>query len=136
MPTSVLLSIRPRFAGAIFDGVKDFEFRRCIYRRRDVQNVWVYASAPVGLVIGVFGVDEILSLRISSLWAHTRHAAGISKEIFDTYFSGCHLGHALAIGQRWRFAEPIPLSALGIARPPQSFQYIAAEQPRIKSVAA
>ena len=52
----VLLSIRPQFALQIFEGSKRYEYRRAIFKREGVTSVLVYASAPIGKVIGEFEV--------------------------------------------------------------------------------
>ncbi len=124
MSTSVLLSIKPPFADAIFDGTKRFEYRRLLYRNDEVDRVVVYASAPVGRVIGEFQVRGTLSLGVRQLWARTQHAAGIDRTTFDAYFAGCTTGHAIKIGRKTRFPKPIELSRLGLVRAPQSFQYL------------
>jgi len=124
MQTSVLLSIKPTFAAAIFSGAKKFEFRRTVYRAPSVKTVWVYASAPISMVIGCFSVDDVLSLHVDTLWKRTRHAAGISKEGFFEYFSGKKLGHALVIGTRHQLVSPVALAAMGVNTAPQSFQYV------------
>ncbi len=54
MQINVLLSIKPKFAAAIFAGEKQFEFRRAIFKNTNVKKVYVYASKPIGLVIGEF----------------------------------------------------------------------------------
>lgn len=126
MQTRVLLSIKPRFAEKIFDGSKRFEFRRKLFRCTDVTHVVVYASSPTQKVIGEFEVAEIISLSPKSLWQRTRNYAGISKQLFDDYFRGRKIGHAIKIKKARRYIEPIELSkAFDVARPPQSFAYIA-----------
>jgi predicted transcriptional regulator len=123
--TSVLLSIKPKYAEAIFDGSKRFEFRRAVFRRLSVQRVVVYASAPVCRVIGEFTIGRVLSLELKALWGRTAHAAGIDKRTFDHYFEGKTIGYAIAVSSPRRFENPIELQGgFGIERPPQSFQYL------------
>ena len=56
----VLLSIKPKFANAIFSGEKKFVFRRVIFKDKTVKKVYVYASKPIGLVIGDYSCVEQL----------------------------------------------------------------------------
>lgn len=126
MQISVLLSVKPRFANAILDGAKSFEFRRLLFRKREVKRVVIYASSPVQKVIGEFQVEEVLSMEPEELWSVTCHAAGLEKEKFDEYFAGRGTAHALRVSRPQRYPEPLDLmSVCGIRRPPQSFQYIA-----------
>ena len=125
MQTSVLLSVKPRFAKAILDGEKYFEFRRTLFRNRDVRRVVIYASNPVQRVVGEFRIDEILTMEPADLWEITRGGSGIDKSYFDDYFAGREKAHALKVGQPIRYREPKQLGLhFGIDRPPQSFCYL------------
>lgn len=125
MPISVLLSIKPKFAAAIFSGDKKFEFRKRIFKNHKVKKAYVYASSPVGLVIGEFEIEEVITSNPDSLWAETMEEAGISKEYFDNYFDGRHVAHALRVGVANYYKKPKTLKEMfNINRPPQSFMYI------------
>jgi predicted transcriptional regulator len=119
------LSIKPEFADAIFSGTKDFEFRRTIFRSDSVDRVVVYASAPVSQVVGVFAIEDLLCLSVHALWNETKHAAGIDRRRFLQYFAGRRVGHALRIGRRLRFQQPLDLAHFAVRRAPQSFVYLA-----------
>lgn len=43
----ILLSIKPEFADKIFEGTKQFEFRKSIFKDKTVRKVVVYASSPI-----------------------------------------------------------------------------------------
>ncbi len=121
----VLLSIRPEYAYSILEGKKRFEFRRRIHRDDRVHTVVIYATMPVGKVIGEFSIREIHSERPSRLWSKTKGFSGISREFFDAYFSGRELGYAIEVHKVKRYAEPQPLQRYlpsGVA--PQSYAYI------------
>lgn len=128
MQTSVLLSIKPRFAEAIFAGTKKFEFRRAIFRNREVSRVIVYASSPVCKVLGEFEIGSVLELSINDLWKRTESWAGIEKAYFKSYFKGKRHGYALKVTRPRKFSEPLSLKDdFGISHPPQSFRYVATE---------
>lgn len=97
MEINVLLSIKPEFALAIFTGKKKYEFRRTIFKNSNVNKVYVYASRPIGRVIGEFEIDAIITSDPESLWKKTQAASGISKEYFDKYFESRDVAHALKV---------------------------------------
>ena len=125
VPTRVLLSVKPRFAQAILDGTKRFEFRRALYRCPNVHTVVLYASSPVQRVIGEFSVAAVLALAPDALWRATHRYAGIDRDYFDAYFGGRDIGFALKVGSTRRYRTPLSLRRdLRIAVPPQSFCYL------------
>ncbi len=125
MQINVLLSIKPNFAAAIFSGEKKFEFRRTIFKRSDVKKVYVYASRPIGLVIGEFEIEGIMTSDPVALWKATKRASGISKDYFDRYFDGRDIAHALKVSTAHCYDRPMTLMEMfNICRPPQSFMYV------------
>ena len=48
----ILLSIKPNYVEEIICGTKLYEFRKTLYRRRDVKTIVVYSSSPVCRVVG------------------------------------------------------------------------------------
>lgn len=133
-PTRALLSIKPRFAEAIFRGEKRYEFRRATFKR-PVTSALVYSSSPVQKVIGEFDVLGVITAPLAALWRKTKQFAGIDRELFYSYFSGCDVGHAIEIGKTRTFTDPFcPVETLGL-RPPQSFLYLdcSAQRARARS---
>ena len=122
--THALLSIKPPYAEAIFRGEKLFEFRRAIFRRK-VDVVVVYITSPVCQVVGEFDVKEILSDEVHGLWGRTYQSAGIGRELFFDYFSGCATAHAISIGEVRRYTRPLDLAGEFGVKAPQSFLYLA-----------
>lgn len=124
MKKRVLLSIHPEFAEAIFDGYKQFEFRRVLFKE-SVDEIVVYATAPVGRVIGSFKVEDIYEDAPQAIWAKTKSFAGVTKEKFDSYFKDRTRAFAIKVGKPVRFSTSQPLSKyLASNMPPQSFCYI------------
>ncbi|ECX8367725.1 ASCH domain-containing protein, partial [Salmonella enterica] len=108
----VLLSIKPEFAEKILDGSKRFEFRKGIFKNRSINTVVIYATMPLGKVVGQFSIESILSDAPEDLWIKTQKYAGISKTFFDNYYSGRSTAYAIKVGDVERFETPLPLSAL------------------------
>ena len=53
----VLLSIKPEFVEKIFNGTKKYEFRKSIFKNKNIDTVVVYASSPWQYVIGEFKIE-------------------------------------------------------------------------------
>lgn len=123
----VLLSIKPEFAYKIFDGTKRYEFRRNIFKRKDIRKILVYASSPVQRIIGEFEISAILHDDVERLWNVTKHEAGISKESYNQYFENKKKAFAIKIGSTTLYDTPISLSDINVDYAPQSFFYLTSE---------
>lgn len=119
-----LLSIHPRFAEAILNGEKRVEFRRTKFSR-DVSHVVIYATLPIGKVIGWFEVAGIETQHPDDLWRKFQGSGGIDEDDFRAYYNGRETGYAIRVRESRRLKRAKPLTAVckGI-RPPQSFTYL------------
>lgn len=121
----VLLSIKPEYAEKILEGTKQFEFRKAIPRAEGIKTVVIYATMPVGKVIGEFDIDGFLAEKPSKLWSITSEFSGISKKYFYEYFRGRETAYAFKVQKVRRYEQPLELNAvLNRAIPPQSFCYL------------
>ncbi len=57
---NVLLSVKPKYAEKIVEGTKKYEFRRSIFKRNDIEKVYIYSSSPVSKIIASFQIEKIL----------------------------------------------------------------------------
>ncbi|WAC28246.1 ASCH domain-containing protein [Ancylobacter sp. SL191] len=133
----VLLSIKPEYADKIFDRSKKFEFRKSMFRHADVRTIVVYATKPVGRIVGEFEVEGVLCESPERLWTLTQTSAGISKQFFDEYFSGRSKAFAIKVGQIHKFSEPLnPSDLIENFTPPQSFMYVddSFERPQVSQM--
>ena len=120
----VVLSIKPEFANKIFDGSKKFEFRKSIFKNKEVKSIIVYASSPVQKVIGEFEIAEIYNYDLDSLWRLTKDYSGISEDYFYQYFSDKEKGFAIKIKNKRKYKIPKCLREDFKLNPPQSFAYV------------
>ncbi|MGU1385696.1 ASCH domain-containing protein [Pseudomonas aeruginosa] len=121
----VLLSIKPEYANKILAGEKKFEFRKVNFTNTAVNTVVIYATKPIGKVVGEFKVLDIYSDSPSKIWERTKRFAGIEKKFFDEYYHGRNMAVAIAVGEVCEYERPMELSELGTSvSPPQSFCYI------------
>ena len=120
----VLLSIKPEFVEKIFAGTKKYEFRKSLFKRRDVKCVVIYASAPIKRVVGEFEIDDILSNDVDIIWERTQKYSGITKAFYNSYFQNQTIANAIHIGHLIKYEKVKTLSDYNIHRAPQSFCYI------------
>ena len=106
-------------------GLKKVEFRKQPFRS-SVKFVVVYATRPVGKVIGFFEVEQIHEAPPGDLWVSYHEVGGIEKRDFEDYYSDREVGYAICVGKVWQLPKPVPLSKLRKSlTPPQSFRYLA-----------
>ena len=121
----ILMSIKPRFVEKIRRGEKKFEFRRVLPRHQEVGSIIVYASKPVGRVVGEITVSDFLTYPVDEMWERTKGESGLTREEFFDYFHGKKNAHAIAIESYRDYEQPIPLDVLLPGKvPPQSYCYL------------
>lgn len=121
----ILLSIKPEYANKILTGEKKFEFRKVGFSHNNIEAVVIYATKPIGKVIGEFTVTQVHQDQPSKIWELTKKHAGIDKNFFDDYYQDKQLAYAIGVGKVIRYENPITLEELkpGLTAP-QSFRYL------------
>lgn len=121
----ILLSIKPDFVKQISSGKKRYEFRKALYKRRDVKTIVVYCSSPVCRLVGEIDVDNVLCDTPEQIWNVTEQEAGISKSFYLDYFAGRQVAFAIKIKSFRPYDKPLRLNERypGV-KPPQSFCYV------------
>ena len=120
---TILLSIKPEYANRIFDGQKQYEYRKRI-PKKEVSKIVVYSSAPEQAVIGEIEVIKTLKMKPTPLWNSTKANAGISRSKYRKYFSGCTMAYAFVIGSFEKYPTSKSLADFDIQSAPQSFVYL------------
>ena len=119
-----ILSIKPRYVEAILKGSKKYDFRKKPFKK-DVKEILVYATKPIGKIVCKFYVKEIIEDKPENLWENLGDFSGLTKEEFFTYFLGQEKGIAIGIKNIEKFPEPIdPQKLFSNFRPPQSWSYL------------
>ncbi|ACD52060.1 ASCH domain-containing protein [Clostridium botulinum] len=122
----VLLSIRPEYVKRIFAGEKKYEYRRSLFKRNDVETIVVYATKPIGKVVGEFQIGDIIEDDPMIIWERTKLYSGIRKKDYMDYFKKRDKGFAISIKNIFMYDTPLELKELNpeIKTAPQSFRYI------------
>jgi type I restriction enzyme S subunit len=121
---NVLLSVKPKYAEKILDGEKKYEFRRAIFKKQDIEKVYIYSSSPVSKIVAAFEIEKILKDTPEKLWTLCQKYAGISKRDFFDYFKNSNAAYAIEMENVEVFKKPIdPFNEFTNFKPPQSFYY-------------
>ena len=121
----ILLAIKPDYAEKILSGEKKYEFRKTIFKYTNVTTILLYATKPVGKVVGYFYIDEILSGSPQEIWRATEKHSGITKRFFDEYFADRNIAYAIKIKSARRYKNPLELSdVISTGKAPQSYCYV------------
>jgi predicted transcriptional regulator len=122
---NVLLSIDPSYAEAILSGAKRYEFRRKIFKRKDIYFVYLYANSTVKRIVGSFQIRGIIEGLPKDIWKRCHAHSGISRKKFFEYFGCSKKAYCIKVGKVIRFHPPIdPHMIIRDFTPPQSFSYI------------
>ena len=124
----VVLSLKPRFAEAILEGLKTVELRRTEPKIEVPTRALLYAASPVRSLIGTCIITSVWSANLGDIWRKHRQEVGLPYREFQQYFKGVDKGTALALIQPQEFSRWVPLQDLRARRegfrPPQSFAYV------------
>lgn len=119
--TVIVLAIKPKYAKAIYEGRKNWEFRKApppIFR-----EMYVYESAPVSAITGtitfgesVTGIPMAVMDIVRTNKCFTRNLPGITMDDLEAY-AGKRLVTALRVLETKRFDKPVAFKP----RPPQNW---------------
>jgi predicted transcriptional regulator len=122
---NILLSIKPKYAESIISGKKKYEFRKVIFKKNYIENVYIYCTSPVKRIIGVFRVGDIIEDRPERLWEQLNEFSGLEEKEFFDYFENIEKGFAIEIKSIEKFEDPVdPAKLIPGFVPPQSFYYV------------
>lgn len=81
---AILLSVKPRYAQSILDGIKKYEFRK-VRVRDDVDGMLLYAFSPRKELVGYAEIEAVLSDSPRKLWSITGVYGGIIQWLRGLY---------------------------------------------------
>ena len=133
-PKVIVMSIKPKYAKAIYEGRKHWEFRKApppLYT-----SIYLYESAPVSAVTGrllfsesVTGIPDFVYDIVTGNRCFSKNLTGITRSRLRDY-AGKKLVTALRVYEPERFDHPIPFEA----RPPQNwgrFDFVSTEETKM-----
>jgi predicted transcriptional regulator len=120
---SILLSINPQHVENIFNGTKQYEFRKNACRRK-VDRIIIYSTFPIMEIVGEAEVEDVLIERPETVWEKTQRYSGIDKRFFDQYYEGREQAVAYKLKHVKKYTSPKKLIDYGLKNAPQSFIYV------------
>lgn len=122
----LLMSIKTKYANQIFDGTKEYEFRRkSIGEKNCNKKIYIYSSEEEKAIVGYMIVDKILSGNLEKIQALTN---SFNNKGMENYFNGCEECYALHISEHHKFIKPINLEDIKSQHKkfvvPQFYRYI------------
>ena len=118
-----IISIHPRHAHAILDGAKTIELRRRIPSVSIGTRLWIYATRPLGAVIGTATVERIVRGEPEEIWLKFGHQTGIERPEYEAYFDGAREAIGLILSKAQRSLKHVAIEDLRDLRegfhPPQ-----------------
>ena len=121
-PKVIVMSLKPKYAKAIYEGRKNWEFRKTPPPL--FQTIYIYESAPVSKITGtvcfseeVRGVPLSVYEIVKTNKCFTRNLPGISVLELEEYAGRLNLVSALRVHRAERLEHTITFSA----KPPQNW---------------
>ena len=128
--TTVLLSVRPRYAHAILAGTKTAEVRRRFPPQPAGTTLYLYSSTPDRAVLGTAQLDAIDRPSVDRVWNLYQDQIEIEKAALGDYLSDLEAAAILRMTNVHRWSHSVPLRDLRLRlgiEPPQSFRYLTDE---------
>lgn len=119
----ILLSINPEHVENIFNGSKEYEFRK-VKCKEPVDKIIIYSTAPVMKVVGEAKVEKIIEGKPDEVWAQTKNKSGINESFYFDYYGDRLKAIAYKLVEVIQYKTPKELSCFGVSNAPQSFVYI------------
>lgn len=120
---AVILPIKPVYSERILSGVKKYEYRKRLCKRK-INRIYIYETAPVKKIAGYVEVTGKLRDTPENIWNQTNQYAGIDYQDFCVYFSDSGYAGAYVLGKAYRYPVLKDLKEFGIDYIPQSYVYI------------
>lgn len=126
MEKAVLMSLHPEWWEPILKRQKTLEVRRTMPKNVELPvRVIVYLTAPVRAIVGEFLCSDFIKTK----WVQLLEKNSLVPfEQLERYAAGRSLyGWTICDTTEWPFR--LPLSSVGLEKPPQSWCYINIEEP-------
>jgi len=115
----VVLSIKPKYSEPILEGVKTVELRRRFPTKVPAGTLaYIYSTSPMRAMTGIAEINGVSKVSLDEMWKNYSDVACITKDDFDSYFSGLDAGFVISL----KNARPLR-RAIGLAELRDRFQF-------------
>jgi predicted transcriptional regulator len=124
---ALLLSVRPRYAHAILNGTKTAEIRRQRPAVHPGTLVIIYATKPVGAIVGTARIADMSCGSPADMWEQHQRSTGVTRAEYDAYLAGAETAYLLFLRRVQRLEPLLTLEQIRSAttfQPPQSYRYL------------
>ncbi|GAB6148175.1 DNA-binding protein [Stetteria hydrogenophila] len=135
-----IMSIRPKYASAIFRGSKKYELRRLIGAPAIPEGsvVAVYASGNVKSIVGEFRAGRVIQASPERVWAEARKpGTGVGEDAWN-YIKGAKRAMAIEVVEPRLYPRPITLEEVRRIipgwMPPMSYRRLEEGDPLLELV--
>ncbi len=123
----MLLSVHPRYAESILTGTKRAEIRRQRPGVLPGTPVIIYATKPLGAVIGTAIINQVCAGTPTDLWDQYHLEMGVTQEKFELYLGTISTAYVLLLSGARRLISPLTLDDMRESadfQPPRSYRYL------------
>jgi type I restriction enzyme S subunit len=125
---NIILSIKPKYVEKIIERSKKYEFRKKIFKKKNISKIYIYCSYPIKRIIGYFEIGGIIEDSPINLWNKYKEHSGLTEKEFFSYYEGKTIGYAIKIKNLKVFEDHLnPFELFPDFKAPQSFCYFEGE---------
>ena len=123
-----MISLKPEYANAILQHKKKYEVRTRIPNLLENDIIYMYVTAPISKVVGMFEVDSLIIGSPTWLYSMYYKKMCISPNDYAKYVGERKQIKLIKIKNERKFAYPLELKKYHIKRPPQWFTKVDCER--------
>lgn len=83
--SQAIISLKPRYAKLVVTGDKTVELRTRLVRLKPGTLIWIYATLPMGRIVGVAEIESVVHAPPAQIWRRYGENICIDKKDFDSY---------------------------------------------------
>ena len=123
-----IISLKPHYAALILSGDKTVELRNRTVRLKSGTTIWIYATQPLGRIVGKAKVRTVYHGEPAEIWDRYSNEICIEKTCFDYYIGDSRQVSALVLSSVKKLEDFITLESIRQEvrsfHPPQFYAYI------------
>ena len=131
MMQQIIISLKPIYSELVLSGSKTVEVRNRIVRIEPSTKVWIYVKCPVGKIVALADVEQVIHDNPDTIWKYYQEKIGIDRTQFKEYVGNRDLVSAIVLQKLMILNDPMSIASIRRIesgfQPPQFYSYIAPE---------